>query len=390
MEISNEVATLLTTLQQTRRELHQIPELGFEEYKTQEYITKYLKKLGIPYEDQIIKTGVIAFIKGEEGAKTLCFRADMDALSVVEKNDVPFKSLHENRMHACGHDGHMAILLGLAQYLAAHQGALKHNVVLLFQPAEEGPGGALPIIEGGYLAKYKVDEIYGLHLFPGLPEGTMGVRPGAMLSQAGEFDLIINGRSGHGAMPHTAVDSMIVAAEMITGLQTIVSRSINPIEPAVLTIGRILGGERRNVIAKEVLLEGTVRSFSQQTYDTIKGKVKDYAKGMESIHDCEIEVVFRDMYPAVINDELLTREFVDCFPREAIKIIDPIMLAEDFSYYQREVPGLFFFLGCGNEEKNYCYPLHSDQFNFDEEVLGHGLQAYINLLMKRGALKSNQ
>lgn len=386
MELLNEVRAMLTTLRKTRRALHQIPEMGFEEYKTAEYIKGCLKELGIPFEDQVVKTGVIAHIKGTEGKKTLCFRADMDALTVVEKNDVPYRSLHENRMHACGHDGHMTILLGLAEYLTAHRNRLKHNVVLLFQPAEEGPGGAQPIIEAGYLEKYKVDEIYGLHLFPGLPEGTIGLKPGAMMSQAGEFDLIIKGRSGHGAMPHTAIDSMIIAAEMITGLQTIASRSINPLEPAVLTMGRIQGGERRNVIAKEVVLEGTVRSFSQETYDKIKVRVQDYAKGMEAIHHCEVEVVIRDMYPAVVNDEFLTKELIDSLPRESIKIIEPIMLAEDFSYYQRKVPGVFFFLGCGNEKKDYCFPLHSDRFNFDEEVLGYGLQVYINLLNKRGAL----
>ncbi len=382
-----EIAEIQEELREIRRDLHKIPELGFEEYKTSEYIATYLDKLGIKYEKNILGTGIIAFVEGYEGKKNLCFRGDMDALSVEEKNTVNYKSLHTGKMHACGHDGHMTILLGLAKYISEHKNLLKNNVVLLFQPAEEGPGGALPMIEAGFLEKYSIDEIYGLHLFPDLAEGRVGVRPGPMMSQTGEFDIIIKGKSGHGAMPHKTIDSIIIAAEMITGLQTVVSRNIDPIKPAVLTIGRVVAGERRNVIAKDAVLEGTIRSFHQDVYDTIKSRMGDFAKGLEISYNCEIELIFRDMYPAVDNDEVLTAEFIKCQQAGNVEIIDPIMLAEDFSYFQKVLPGVFFFLGCRNEEKNYCYPLHNEQFNFNEEVLGYGVQAYVNILKQRGVLE---
>ncbi|WP_026477067.1 M20 metallopeptidase family protein [Alkaliphilus transvaalensis] len=386
MNISSKIEAIQDSLKTVRRDLHQIPEVGFEEFKTSEYITTYLDGLGIQYEKNILGTGVIAHIQGSEGKKTLGFRADMDALSVEEKNDIDFKSLHGGCMHACGHDGHMTILLGLAKYLSEHRDELKDNVVLLFQPAEEGPGGALPMVEEGYLKKYKIDEIYGLHLFPDIEEGKFGVRPGPMMSQTGEFDIHIKGLSGHGAMPHKGIDSIVIASEMIIGMQSIVSRNINPIQPAVMTIGRVVAGERRNVIAKEAILEGTIRSFHQEVYDTIKARMVDFASGLEKMYHCQIEVVFRDMYPAVVNDDFLTNEFINSQHEGTIQMVDPIMLAEDFSYFQQVVPGVFFFLGCRNEEKNYCYPLHNDQFNFDEKVLGYGLQAYMNILKQRGSL----
>lgn len=384
MTLSNSVEALLDLLRDLRRELHQIPELGLEEFKTAATIQRYLKEWEIPYESGILGTGIIVSFKGTPGEKTLCFRADMDALPVDEKTGVDFQSKHENRMHACGHDGHMATLLGLAKYLKDHEAQLRHNVVLLFQPAEEGPGGAQPILEGGYLKQYQVDEIYGLHLFPNLPEETYGVCPGPMMSSAGEFDIIVKGKSGHGATPHVAIDSVIVASALVSGLQTLVSRSINPLDPAVVTIGRIYGGERRNVIAKEVVLEGTIRTFNEATYGVIKERMRAYAQGLAVAHQCEIEVVIRDMYPPVINDHRLTQEFIDAMPQGAVTIIEPLMLAEDFAYYQREIPGVFFFVGCRNEEKNFCYSLHHEQFNFDERILGYGLQAFINILTKRG------
>lgn len=385
LQLQIEIEALLDEVRRVRRDLHKIPEVAFEEIKTMEYIVQYLDALGVGYEKSIVGTGVIAYFPGKAGGNTIAFRADMDALSVMEKNDIDFSSTNTGVMHACGHDGHMAILLVFAKYLSQNKGILKDNIVLIFQPAEEGPGGALPMINEGYLSKYGVKEIYGLHLFPQIEEGRFGVRPGPMMSQTGEFDIIIHGKSGHGAMPHVAIDGVIIAAEMVNGLQTIASRSINPIDPVVLTIGRLYGGERRNVIAKEVVLEGTIRSFKQEVFDTIKDRITDYKEGLEKTHKCKIDLVFRDMYPAVTNDEFLTAEFIKC-NKDSINIIDPIMLAEDFSYFQKEVPGVFFFLGCGNDEEYYCQPLHSDRFNFNERALGYGIQAYVNIIKQRGAV----
>ncbi|KJF28421.1 amidohydrolase [Clostridium aceticum] len=385
-----EIKNLLEELKKLRRDLHKIPELGLEEEKTSQYIKTYLQQLDIKYEENVLETGIIAYFQGKDPKKTYCFRADIDALGMQEQNQLEYQSLHTGKMHACGHDGHTAILLGLAKTLVENKEKLKDNIVLLFQPAEEGPGGALPILEGGFLKKYGVEEIYGLHLFPGLQEGQLGLRPGAMMSQNGEFDIFIKGQSAHGAMPHVGVDSIVVSSEMVLGMQTIISRNINPIEPAVITIGRAEAGEKRNIIAEEAVLEGTIRTFSQETYDLIKKRMMDFKKGLEINYGCQIDMIIRDMYPAVYNDPHLTETFIEAQEKcgiDDIEIIDPIMLAEDFSFYQREIPGLFFFLGTKNQEKGFTYPLHNGKFNFDEKVLGYGLQVYVNLLKYRGALQ---
>jgi len=289
-------------------------------------------------------------------------------------------------MHACGHDGHMAIAMGLIKYLTQNQHKLKENVVVLFQPAEEGPGGAMPIVECGVLKKYNIDEVYGLHIFPNIEEGKVGVCPGPMMSQVGEFDILIKGNSAHGAMPHEGIDSIVIASQVITSIQTIASRSMNPMDPVVVTIGKIGGGERRNIIAREVVLEGTIRTFSDEVYKNIKSRIVSITEGIQTAYGCEIEVVIRDLYPAVINDTNLTEEFINGQDDNVVEIITPLMLSEDFSYYQKEIPGVFFFLGSGNKEKKYIYPLHNARFNFDEIILGYGVQVFSNILKQRGGL----
>ncbi|KAB3529829.1 M20 metallopeptidase family protein [Alkaliphilus serpentinus] len=385
MLIKNDLKQLAYKMKEYRRELHRIPELAFQEVKTSKYIADSLREIGVDFEEQVIGTGIIAHIKGREGKRTLAFRADMDALEIEEKNASDYISSHSGKMHACGHDGHMAMLIGLAAYLKENIHQLNDDVVLIFQPAEEGIGGAQPIVEKGFLKKYHVDEIYGIHIYPGIEEGKMGVKPGPMMSQTGEFDILIKGVSGHGAMPHTSIDSVVIAAQLISGLQTIVSRSINPIEPSVVTIGRVIAGERRNVIAGEAILEGTIRSFSQEVYDKIKQEMENYTKGLRLIHNCEISIIFRDMYPAVENDKYLTEELIKGQDPGVIEEIQPVMLAEDFSYYQKSVPGVFLFLGSGSKEFNHS--LHNNRFNFNEDILAFGLNAYINILKQRGALE---
>lgn len=387
MDLSIDVQEMQSELQKIRRDLHQIPELGFEEYKTAKYIEDYLKTLEVEYQSNLTGTAIVACIKGFKGEKTYGFRADMDALSIEEQNNISFKSLHTGKMHACGHDGHITVLLGLAKYLKQSQQYLRDNVILIFQPAEEGPGGALPLVQEGILKRFDVKEIYGLHLFPEIEEGKIGLRSGAMMSQTGEFDIYVKGKGSHGAMPHMGLDAIIVASELVLGMQSIVSRNIDPLEPAVLTVGRMISGERRNVIASDAMLEGTIRAFNQEVYDKIKSRMLGFIRGLEETYQCNIEIVFRDMYPAVYNNEYLTEEFIKAQGDGIIEAIKPVMLSEDFSYYQREIPGVFFFLGCRNEEKGYCYPLHNNRFNFDEKILGYGVQAFVNVLIYRGAIQ---
>lgn len=367
-----------------RNALHQIPEIGFKEYKTSAYIKQQLKAWGIPFET-VAETGIIAFIKGEKPQKTLAFRTDMDGLSVNEESTYPNHSIHEQHMHACGHDGHMSMMLGFANYLMQPQIKVLDDIVLIFQPAEEGPGGAEVIIQEGILKKYKVDEIYGIHVFPEVAQGRIGLCKGPMMAMTGEFDIDILAKSAHGAMPHTGIDALVIASEVLLGLQTIVSRNISPIDPAVLTVGKIEGGERRNIIAGKARLEGTIRAFDKAVFNHIKSRMQTYLMGIESAYEIRIECVFRDMYPPVVNDENLFCDFY-AYHQDVCDVIAPQMISEDFSYYQEQVPGLFYFIGTYDEEKNYIYPLHNSKFNFDNDIMVDGLKSYIGILTYRNSI----
>jgi len=288
-------------IKQYRRDLHQIPEIGFDLYKTSNYIKETLHSFGYLTED-VAETGVIA-IKPGINKEAIAFRADMDALMVTEKTNVSFSSSHLGKMHACGHDGHMAILLGFSKYLAKL--TLNKTVVLIFQPAEEGPGGAKVIIDQGVLDRYNIKSIFGLHLYPNLEEGKYGFTKGPMMAASGEFDIRIEGRSSHGAEPHLGSDAILASATLINNYHTIVSRYLDPLSPAVITIGTINGGEARNIIPGLVSLTGTIRSFDHEQYQYIKKRITEINKGIEIIHNLQVVCEIRDCYPAVINDDNL-------------------------------------------------------------------------------------
>lgn len=372
-EISSEIINI-------RKILHQMPEIAFDEIKTSKFIKEKLQEFGFKIESTA-KTGVIGFRKGVSNQKAIAFRADMDALRVKEETGLSYSSKEENMMHACGHDGHMSILLGLAMYISKLE-SINRDIVLIFQPAEEGPGGAEIIIKEGILKKYNVDYIFGLHILPDIEEGKIGVKAGPLMAQAGELDITIKAKSGHGAMPHTAVDGIYIASQLINAYQSIISRNIEPIECGVLTIGEIKGGEARNVIANEVTLKGTIRAFNTEVYNTIKNRIEDINEGLEKMHKIEIETEIRDMYPPVINDQKLFKMFTEVLEEDEIEIIKPMMISEDFSFYQQEIPGLFFMLGSRNEEQNLVYPLHNCHFNFDEKILIHGVNTYLKVCNK--------
>lgn len=371
-----------------RRDLHQIPEPGFEVYKTRAYIIEKLKSLNIEVFDTYGKTAVLGFLKGTEtGEDAYAFRADMDALSIKEETSHGFQSKHEGYMHGCGHDGHMAALLGFAKYLSENRKQLKKNILFIFQPAEEGPGGAEVLINENVLEKFAVKEVYGMHLYPNVEEGMIAVRPGPLMAQNGEFDVIIEGESAHGAQPHNGIDAIVAAADYITKVQSILPRFINPIEPGVVTIGKITGGERCNVIPKHVLLEGTIRTFSADVFEMVKTKLRDFARAIETGYGCKVQTVFRDMYPAVMNDEQLYDQMVDAVGSDNMVRIDPQMLSEDFSFYQTRVPGVFFFMGTRNEERGHVFSLHHACFDFEESVLLKVIQVYVQLLESKGIIE---
>lgn len=379
MNIDGRVKRLKDEVIQIRRRLHTIPEPGLYETETTKFIHDYLKSLGIEAKTGPGPTGVIGYIKGRPGAKTIAFRADIDALSVEEQTGLEFSSVKNGFMHACGHDGHTAMLLGFAKLLSQLGEQLKHNVLLVFQPAEEGPGGAEPIVASGIFEKYDVRCIFGQHIFPDIPEGKIGCRPGAFLAQTGEFDFVIKGRSCHGAMPQNGTDALVAASNIVLALNTIVSRNIDPVEPAVVTVGRMVSGERRNVIAGEAVLEGTMRAFSDATYKSIRSKVINMVGSICAAYGCEYTYEIRDMYPAVYNDSKLFELLACSLPKEELLHMDPLMIAEDFAYYQKKIPGLFLLLGSRNPELGYVYPLHNNKFNFNEEILLSGIQMFYNL-----------
>lgn len=367
---------MLETLIKHRRYLHQIPEIGFDLFKTHQYIKEQLISYG--YDPiTVAHTGLIAVKHGKQKA-AIAFRADMDALMVDEKTMAPYTSAHPGRMHACGHDGHMAMLLGFAEHVAGLND-VKHTVVFIFQPAEEGPGGAKNIIDEGWFETLNIKRIYGFHLYPNLMEHKLGLVNGPMMAQNGEFDVVVKGKSAHGAQPHLGSDAILAASWLITQYQTILSRHTDPLLPGVVTVGTIEGGEARNIIANQVKFSGTVRAFHEEVYETIKRQLTNINHAVSTAYDVQVEMDFRDYYPAVVNDASLFEEAVKWFSKESV-FIKPMMFAEDFAFYQKKVPGFFMMLGTMNAEKNYVHPLHSCFFNFDESVLLTGVNTYVALL----------
>ncbi len=357
-----------------RKNLNCIAERGMEEFKTSKYIRDYLEKIGIEY-DSYLQTATTGIIKGKKGNKTIAFRADIDGLTT-----------EHGVKHLCGHDGHTSILLGLIEIIKNNIEKLDDNIVFVFQPAEEGPGGAKPLIEAGIMEKYKIDEIYGLHIYPEIETGYIGIREGYFFAQAGEVDIDIIAKSGHGAMPQNGVDGILIAANLINGLNTIVSRNISPIDTAVVSVGLINGGTRRNIIAENVNLQGTIRTFKPEVYEKLKNRIKEICSGLELSYSCKINLEIRDDYPSINNNTELYNEFIEAIGKENIIKLDPLMISEDFSYYQKEVKGLFFMLGSRNEKRGFINGLHSINFNFDEEILVNGIDTYIKLLKHKKAM----
>ncbi len=380
MIIKKDIQFLKNEISEIRKEIHKNPEVGFKEYKTSEFVKKKLKAYGIEEIHEIAKTGVVGFLRGCTGEKTTAFRSDMDGLPLREENCVPYKSVKEGFMHACGHDGHVAALLGFAKYAVDHRNEIRDNLVFIFQPAEEGPGGAEVMINEGIIEKFKIDRIIGMHIFPEYPQGKIASRSGALMARNGEVSLKVKGLKAHGAMPEKGIDAIVAASSLIMDLQTIISRSINPMESAVLTFGKIKGGEAVNVTADEVTIGGTLRAFNDDIYDKIVERIYKVAEGTETIYGCSIEVDFNHMYQIVNNDVFLEKSLKRAVGKEDYILSDRFMISEDFSFFQKKVPGLFFFLGCYNQEQGYTHPLHSNKFNFDEKILLSAVQTYVNLL----------
>ncbi|MEO0376599.1 MAG: M20 family metallopeptidase [Cyanobacteria bacterium P01_A01_bin.17] len=385
--IRPEIQLLQADLVNWRRDLHQHPELGFEEFRTAEVVAQKLTEWSIDHQTGVAKNGIVATIQGDLPGPVLAIRADMDALPVQEANQVPYRSKHDGRMHACGHDGHVAIALGTAYHLSQHRDHLKGTIKFIFQPAEESPGGAKPMIEEGALKNPDVDAIIGLHLWNNLPLGTVGVRSGPLMAAVELFECHIQGKGGHGAMPHQTVDSVVVAAQIVNALQTIVSRTVNPLESAVVTVGELHAGVANNVIADSARMTGTVRYFNPELENVIGKRVEDIVAGICQSHGATYDLNYWPLYPAVINDDQmaqLVRSVAETVIETPVGVVPECqtMGGEDMSYFLQEVPGCYFFVGAANQERGLAYPHHHPRFDFDETALGIGVEIFLRCIEK--------
>lgn len=369
-----------------RRHLHQYPELGFQETQTADFITQKLTEWGVPHQSGVAQTGVVALIEGKAprlgptNPAVLGIRADMDALPVQEQNQVAYRSRHDGKMHACGHDGHTAIALGLARYLSQHP-HFGGTVKIIFQPAEEGPGGAKPMIEAGVLQDPDVDAIIGLHLWNNLPLGTVGVRTGALMAAVELFECVVQGKGGHGAMPHQTVDSIVVGSQIVTALQTIVARNVDPIESAVVTVGSFHAGSTHNVIADQATLTGTVRYFSPKYDGVLRDRIESIIRGTCEMQGASYSLNYWKLYPPVINDTRITalvRSVSETVLETPAGVVPDCqtMGGEDMSFFLQAVPGCYFFLGSANLNKGLSFPHHHPRFDFDEMALGMGVEIF--------------
>ncbi|MBD1845242.1 amidohydrolase [Cyanobacteria bacterium FACHB-63] len=380
-QIRLEIRSLQAQLVTWRRQLHQCPELGFREELTAEFITEKLKQWGIPHQTGIARTGIVATIEGNRPGRVLAIRADMDALPIQEQNEVSYKSQHDGVMHACGHDGHVTIALGTAYYLSQHRD-FPGTVKFIFQPAEEGPGGAKPMIEAGVLKNPTVDSIIGLHLWNNLPLGTVGVRTGALMAAVETFEVLILGKGGHGAIPQQTIDSIVVGSQVVNALQTIVARNIDPIESAVVTVGAFHAGNACNVIAASAQLKGTVRYFNPNYAGYFKQRIEQIVAGICQAHGATYELNYQSLYPPVINDGAVAdrvRSVAETVVESPLGVVPncQTMGGEDMSFFLQEVPGCYFFLGSANSQIGLDYPHHHPRFDFDETVLGMGVEIFV-------------
>ncbi len=363
---------------QLRRYFHANPELGMEETNTSERIKQELDRIGIPYKT-IAKTGVIATIVGGASGKTVALRADMDALPIQEMNDVDYKSKNDGVCHACGHDTHIASLLGAAAVLNSLKHEIAGTIKLIFQPAEELLKGANLVLEEGGLDD--VDGIFGIHLISDIPCGQFSIGYGARMSSADYFKIKIIGEGGHGGFPHLAVDPIMISAAVVTNLQTIVSREVSPQDPVVVSIGKLNAGTKSNIIPAYASLEGTIRAYSQKVREEVPLSVERIAANIAKAHKGSIEYKYIVGAPPTVNEDscvnVARNAAKSMYGESCLFDYPPVTGAEDFALYLEKMKGVFVFVGCGNPEKDACYPLHSEHYNVDEDALAYASSLYV-------------
>jgi hippurate hydrolase len=354
-----------------RRDIHREPELGFDTERTAEKVLVALDDLPLNIETGIAKNGIVATLEGEGDGPTVALRADMDALPILEDTGLPFASETEGTMHACGHDGHTSMLVGAAHALSGMRDRLGGTIKFVFQPAEEGGGGGKVMVDEGVADG--VSSIFALHLWPGLPFGKVATKAGPIMAAADAFEMEVKASGGHGAMPHLAADAIAIAAQIVTALQTIVSREVDPVEPAVLTVGEIGAGTAFNIIPDKARIGGTVRTLNADLREKIPARIEDLARGIAQGMRGDVDLNYTFSYPVTVNDaaaaDLALGVAEDLFGGESVvELHNPSMGAEDFSYFLETLPGAFIWLGVGEEVSG----LHTPKFAFDEEILPRG------------------
>jgi amidohydrolase len=379
--LETEIAALTAQLVDWRRDFHRHPEVAFEETRTSAVLREVLEGLGLSVRSAG-GTGLVAVLQGRSGGKTVALRADMDALPVQEVGGREYGSQNRGVAHACGHDGHMAMMLAAAKVLTARKGEFSGRVVFLFQPAEEKPpGGAKRMVEEGALDG--VDAIFGLHLWQAFPTGRVGVIRGPMLAQADNFRITVTGKGGHGAMPHTAVDPIVAAAQVIVNCQTIVSRNVNPLKPCVVTFGTVNGGTTNNIIPAEAVLTGTVRTFDSAVQTLAERRLREIAEETAKAFGASCQVDYVPGYPALVNDAAMADFAADVakgvLGEDCLYAFDPVMGGEDFAFYLQKVPGAFIFLGAGDGHE---FSHHHPAFDIDERALPMGALLNISLALE--------
>jgi N-acetyldiaminopimelate deacetylase len=362
---------------QIRRDLHQIPELGFQEFKTQSYLLNYLETLPQHrLEIKKWKTGLFVKVIGISPKKIIGYRTDIDGLPIVEQTGFTFKSEHEGRMHACGHDIHMSIALGALTHLVHHQ--IQDDVLFIFQPAEEGPGGAEPMLKSDIMKEWKPDIIFALHIAPEYPVGTIAVKEGLLFANTSELFIDLKGIGGHAAYPHQTKDMVVAASYLVTQLQSIISRNVDPLDSAVITIGKITGGTVQNIISETARLEGTVRTLSVEAMQKVKHRIESVVQGIAASFECETNIDYGSMYHQVYNHEEPTRAFIQFLEGKQevdLFICKEAMTGEDFGYMLKEIPGFMFWLGV-----NSPYGLHHAMLNPDEKAIDFAINVITDYL----------
>lgn len=381
------IEELFPQLVQIRRDFHMYPELSEKEYRTCDKICQYLEQWNIEYVKGIAKTGVVAIIRGKKKGRTVGARADIDALPVEEENDLPFKSVNKGIMHACGHDIHTTIHLGVAKILKEMEDEIEGNVKIFFQPAEETVGGANKMIEEGVLENPNVDYTLSLHVMPSLDAGYIQLKYGQINAATNEFSIKINGKSSHAAYPEGSIDPIVISGNIIVALQSIVSRNISPLNSVVITLGKINGGVKNNIIPEEVIMSGTLRTLDPETRVYAKKRMKEIVQNTAMAHGGSASISFEDGYPPLINDDtvvdVLRKTTEEVLGKDKVSFKEfPSMGADDFAFFCEKTKGTYYFLGCGNKSKGWTSPIHNNKFMVDEECIKTGVRIQLEAILK--------